>query len=48
MSGGRKLADALGRVIALRAELEADAQHKKRWVALKQWQIQRLRTTNAL
>ena len=47
MSGGRKLADALGRVIALRAELEADAQHKKRWVALKQWQIKRLRATYA-
>ncbi len=44
---GRKLADALGRVIALRAELATDAQHKKRWVALKQWQIQRLRTTYA-
>ena len=44
---GRKLADALGRVIALRAELAADAQHKKRWMALKQWQIQRLRTTYA-
>ncbi len=42
---GRKLADALGRVIALRAELASDAQHKKRWVALKQWQIERLRTT---
>jgi hypothetical protein len=44
---GRKLADALGRVIALRAELETDAQHKKRWAALKQWQIERLRTTYA-
>src|SRR4029453_4156287 len=44
---GRKLADALGRVIALRAELESDAQHKKRWAALKQWQIERLRTTYA-
>ena len=44
---GRKLADALGRVIALRAELETDAQHKKRWVALKQWQIKRLRATYA-
>lgn len=44
---GRKLADALGRVIALRAELETDAQHKKRWVALKQWQITRLRATYA-
>ena len=44
---GRKLADALGRVIALRAELDTDAQHKKRWVALKQWQIQRLRSTYA-
>ena len=44
---GRKLADALGRVIALRAELAADAQHKKRWTALKQWQIKRLRTTYA-
>ena len=43
----RKLADALGRVIALRAELAADAQHKKRWLALKQWQIERLRTTYA-
>ena len=44
---GRKLADALGRVIALRTELATDAQHKKRWMALKQWQIQRLRTTYA-
>jgi hypothetical protein len=44
---GRKLADALGRVIALRAELEKDAQHKKRWAALKQWQIERLRKTYA-
>ena len=44
---GRKLADALGRVIALRAELETDAQHKKRWAALKQWQIERLRKTYA-
>ncbi len=44
---GRKLADALGRVIALRSELATDAQHKKRWMALKQWQIQRLRTTYA-
>jgi len=44
---GRKLADALGRVIALRAELETDAQHKERWVALKQWQIKRLRATYA-
>ena len=44
---GRKLADALGRVIALRAELETDEQHKKRWLALKQWQIKRLRATYA-
>ncbi|MGH6612347.1 MAG: FFLEELY motif protein [Burkholderiaceae bacterium] len=44
---GRKLADALGRVIALRAELEQDADHKKRWLALKQWQIKRLRKTYA-
>ena len=44
---GRKLADALGRVIALRAELETDAQHKKRWVAIKQWQIERMRATYA-
>ena len=44
---GRKLADALGRVIALRAEIETDAQHKKRRVALKQWQIKRLRATYA-
>jgi hypothetical protein len=44
---GPKLADALGRVIALRAELETDAQHKKRWAALKQWQIERLRKTYA-
>ena len=44
---GRKLADALGRVIELRAELETDAQHKKRWAALKQWQIERLRATYA-
>jgi hypothetical protein len=44
---GRKLADALGRVIALRAELETDAQHKKRWLAVKQWQIERMRATYA-
>lgn len=44
---GRKLADALGRVIALRAELETDAQHHRRWAALKQWQIERLRKTYA-
>lgn len=44
---GRKLADALGRVIALRAELERDTEHKKRWLALKQWQIKRLRNTYA-
>lgn len=44
---GRKLADALGRVIALRAELETDAQHKKRWLAIKEWQIKRLRATYA-
>ena len=44
---GRKLADALGRVLALRAELATNAQHKKRWVALKQWQIERLRMTYA-
>jgi len=43
----RKLADALGRVIALRAELETDAQHKKRWLAVKQWQIERMRATYA-
>lgn len=44
---GRKLADTLGRVIALRAELEHDAQHKKHWLAVKQWQIERLRNTYA-
>lgn len=44
---GRKLADALGRVIALRAELEQDAQQKKRWLAVKQWQVERLRGTYA-
>ena len=44
---GRKLADALGRVIALRAELEQDADHKKRWQAVKRWQIKRLRNTYA-
>lgn len=44
---GRRLADAIGRVIALRAELEADAEHKKRWLALKHWQIKRLRATYA-
>ncbi len=42
---GRKLADALGRVIALRAELEQDAEHKKRWQAVKRWQSKRLRDT---
>lgn len=44
---GRKLADALGRVITLRAELDGDAQHKKRWLAIKEWQIERLRATYA-
>lgn len=44
---GRKLADALGRVIALRAELENDAPLKKRWLAVKQWQIDRMRRTYA-
>ena len=44
---GRKLADALGRVIALRDDLDADAQHKKRWLAVKQFQIERLRSTYA-
>ncbi len=44
---GKKLGDALGRVIALRAELEQDPQHKKRWLAVKQWQIKRMRTTYA-
>jgi len=42
---GRRLAEALGRVIALREELERDANHKKRWLAVKQWQIVRLRAT---
>ena len=42
---GRKLADAFGRVIALRAELEQDPAHKKRWRAIKQWQIKRMRNT---
>ena len=42
---GRKLADAFGRVIALRAELEHDPAHKKRWRAIKQWQIKRMRNT---
>lgn len=44
---GSKLADALGRVIALREGLERDANHKKRWLAVKQWQIERLRSTYA-
>ncbi len=44
---GQKLADALGRVIALRAGIETDALVKKRWLAIKQWQISRLRTTYA-
>jgi hypothetical protein len=44
---GRKLGDALGRVIALRAELERDPSHKKRWIAVKQFQIKRLRKTYA-
>ncbi len=44
---GRKLADALGRVIALRAELDGNAQHKERWRAVKEWQIGRLRATYA-
>jgi len=44
---GSKLAEALGRVIALRKELERDANHKKRWLEVKQWQIERLRATYA-
>ncbi len=44
---GRKLAEALGRVIALRASLDGDVQHKKRWLAVKEWQIERLRSTYA-
>ncbi|MEP6607286.1 MAG: hypothetical protein ABJA83_01255 [Burkholderiaceae bacterium] len=44
---GRKLADALGRVIALRGELDGETALKQRWGAVKAWQVERLRGTYA-
>lgn len=41
----KKLTDALGRVIALRARLGADPERGARWLTLKRWQSQRLRRT---
>jgi hypothetical protein len=43
----KKLTDALGRVIDLRARLHADAEAGRRWLALKKWQSERLAQTYA-
>jgi hypothetical protein len=43
----KKLTDALGRVIAMRARLAADAERGGRWLAVKRWQSQRLQQTYA-
>jgi hypothetical protein len=43
----RKLTDALGRVIDLRARLHADAELCARWLAVKHWQSERLGRTYA-
>jgi hypothetical protein len=43
----KKLTDALGRVIALRARLHADSDLAKRWLAVKRWQSERLARTYA-
>ena len=43
----KKLSDALGRVIGLRARLHADAALGARWLAVKNWQSERLARTYA-
>ena len=43
----KKLTDALGRVIAMRARLHADADLGARWLAVKRFQSQRLARTYA-
>jgi hypothetical protein len=43
----KKLTDALGRVIALRARLHADSDLADRWLAVKRWQAGRLARTYA-
>jgi len=43
----KKLIDALGRVIAMRARLQRDADLKGRWLAVKRWQSDRLARTYA-
>lgn len=43
----KKLSDALGRVIDLRARLHADAALGARWLAVKNWQSERLARTYA-
>jgi hypothetical protein len=43
----KKLIDALGRVIAMRARLHANAELGSRWLAAKRWQSQRLARTYA-
>lgn len=43
----KKLSDALGRVIGLRARLHADAALGARWLAVKSWQSERLARTYA-
>jgi hypothetical protein len=41
----KKLTDTLGRVIELRASLHADEELGRRWLAVKNWQSQRLART---
>jgi hypothetical protein len=43
----RKLSEALGRVIDLRARLHDDAELSSRWLAVKRWQSERLARTYA-
>lgn len=43
----KKLTEALGRVIDLRARLHGDAELSERWLAVKHWQSERLARTYA-
>lgn len=43
----KKLTDALGRVIGLRARFHSDTDLKRRWLAVKEWQSERLASTYA-
>lgn len=43
----KKLTDALGRVLAMRARLSEDPERGGRWLAVKRWQSQRLERTYA-